>query len=73
MRSWSKPICHDLTFHTNLYENTHNESHLNGSSLFFDFTQRRLIFTDVSGQPLGLIFNVRALTLQMDRALVPKH
>jgi hypothetical protein len=60
MQSWSKPIRYDLTFHIDLYENTHNENHLNGSSLFFDITQRRLIVTEVSGQPLGPIFNVRA-------------
>jgi len=33
MQSWSKPIRHDLTFHTHLYENTHNENHLNASSI----------------------------------------
>ena len=65
MQRWSKPIRHDLTFHTDLYENTHKGNHLNGSWLFFDFTQRRWIVTEVSGQPLGPIFNVRARTLEM--------
>jgi hypothetical protein len=65
MQSWSKQIPHDLTFHIHLNENTHNENHLNISSFFFDFTQRRLIVTDVSSQLIFPIFNVRALTLEM--------
>ena len=60
MQSWSKTIRHDITFHIDLYENTHNENNLNGSSLFRDVTQNRLIVTEVLEQPLGPIFNVRA-------------
>jgi hypothetical protein len=36
------------------------------SALFFDFTQRRMVVTDVSGQPIGIIFKVQAALLTID-------
>ena len=40
-------------------------------SLFWDVTQRRLLATDVSGQPIHPIFN--PLALELDTYIVAHH
>jgi hypothetical protein len=44
---------------------------VNGSSLFSDVTQRRLLVTDLSGQPIGPVFMGQAVQERLLRLLHP--
>jgi hypothetical protein len=40
-----------------------------GSSFFWDFTQRRLMFIDISGQTIGPVFKGQAVQEDCDKDL----